>query len=86
MSNTENISSSAESKNEKFCRIAEYRTNKILDMLRLLGNCSNRSSYEYSEEQVEQIFKAIAQATDTAKSRFMAKKEDKTFRLKRSKN
>lgn len=83
MSNINNISDKTESKNDKFCRIAEYRTNKILDMLRLLGNCSNKSSYEYTDEQVDQIFKAISQATDAAKSRFMAKKEDKTFRLKR---
>ncbi len=72
-----------ESKNDKFCRIAEYRTNKIIDMLRLLGNCSNRSTYDYTEDQVEQIFKAITQATDNAKSRFAAKKEDPVFKIKR---
>ena len=72
-----------ESKNDKFCRIAEYRTNRIIDMLRLLGNCSNRSTYEYTDDQVDQIFKAIAQATDNAKSRFAAKKEDPVFKIKR---
>ena len=30
-----------ESKREKFVRIAEARTNKILNMVDLLGNCSN---------------------------------------------
>ncbi len=72
-----------ESKNDKFCRVAEYRTNKIIDMLRLLGNCSNKSTYDYSDDQVEQIFKAIAQATDNAKSRFATKKEDPVFKIKR---
>lgn len=72
-----------ESKNDKFCRIAEYRTNKIIDMLRLLGNCSNKSTYDYTDEQVDQIFKAIAQATDNARSRFASKKEDPVFRIKR---
>ena len=38
-----------ESKKDKFVRIAEARTNKIIDMIRLLGNCSNKASYEYSK-------------------------------------
>ncbi len=70
-----------ESKEEKFCRVAEYRTNKILDMLRLLGNCSNRSAYAYSDAQIEQIFKAIVQATESARSRFESEKESKPFRF-----
>ena len=28
-----------ETKREKFIRLAEARTNKIIDMLQLLGNC-----------------------------------------------
>lgn len=39
-----------ESKKEKFIRIAEARTNKIIDMIRLLGNCSNTSTYDYSKD------------------------------------
>ncbi|AMH94058.1 hypothetical protein AR505_0337 [methanogenic archaeon ISO4-H5] len=76
-------SESTESRNEKFCRIAEYRTNRIIDMIRLLGNCSNKSTYDYTPEQVEQIFRAISEATAEAKSKFTVKKEDKTFKLKR---
>ncbi len=72
-----------ETKEEKFCRIAEYRTNKIIDMLRLLGNCSNRSTYSYDDAQIEQIFKAIVQATELAKSRFESERESKPFRLKK---
>ena len=39
-----------ESKREKFVRMAEARTIKIISMVRLLGNCSNRLAYEYSEK------------------------------------
>lgn len=73
-----------ESRNEKFCRIAEQRTQKILDMIRLLGNCSNKSSYDYTEDQVDQIFKAIQEATAAAKARFNTKKEDKVFKIRRN--
>ena len=42
-----------ESKHDKFVRLAEARTNKIIDTLQLLGNCSNTSVYEYTQDEVE---------------------------------
>jgi len=32
----------SESKRDRFVRLAEARTNKIIDMLQLLGNCAKR--------------------------------------------
>lgn len=46
-------------KEENFKRLAENRTNKIIDMLHLLGNLSNTSNYSYSEEQVKTIFSLL---------------------------
>lgn len=37
---------SNETKRERFIRIAEARTNKILEMMRLLGNCASTNNYE----------------------------------------
>lgn len=69
-------------KKENFKRLAENRTNKITDMLRLLGNLSNTSNYSYSEEQVETIFTAIEQELEKQKNRFVVKEEiKKKFRL-----
>ena len=48
-----------ETRRQRFKRIAGARTNKILDMLKLLGNCSNTGNYEYSENDVKKIFNAI---------------------------
>lgn len=45
-----------ETKRQKFVRLAESRTNKIIDMLQLLGNCSNSSAYDYTQEDVDKIF------------------------------
>ena len=39
----------SETKHDKFVRIVEARTNKAAEMIRLIGNCASRSSYEYSE-------------------------------------
>lgn len=49
----------AETAREKFKRIASARTQKIIDMIELLGNCSNTYVYEYSDEDVKKIFDAI---------------------------
>ena len=59
-----------ESKRERFIRLAEARTNKILDMLMLLGNCSNTSAYEYSQKDVDQIFAALEAGMRDAKKQF----------------
>ena len=56
---------------ERFIKIAENRTNKILETLRLLANCSNKSNYEYSEEDVYEIFSAIEKELKNTKLLFM---------------
>lgn len=62
---------STESKRERFIRIAEARTNKILAMLRLLGNCSSKANYEYTDKDIKQIFGALEKEIRNTKNRFM---------------
>ena len=59
-----------ETQREKFVRIAEARTNKIIDMIQLLGNCSNQNQYEYTQKDVNKIFNAIQAELDEAKKRY----------------
>lgn len=59
-----------ETKRDKFVRLAEARTNKIIDMLQLLGNCSNTSVYDYTQQDVEKIFGAIENELKEAKKKF----------------
>lgn len=49
-----------ETKRERFVRMAEARTTKVISMLRLLGNCSNQSAYEYSKTDVTKILQFTA--------------------------
>ena len=73
----------AESKHDKFIRIAEARTNKIIDMIRLLSNCSNKSTYEYDEIDVKKIFSTLEQELKSCKSKFQDSGEkDNKFRLR----
>lgn len=64
------MSTTNETKRQKFVRLAENRTNKILDMIQLLGNLSSPGTYEYSQQDVEKIFNAIENASKEAKKRF----------------
>ena len=63
-----------ESRSEKFKRVATKRTNELLDKIRILGNCSNKSTYEYSDEDVIKIFKSIEKQLEMTKVRFSNKK------------
>ncbi len=59
-----------ETKREKFVRLAEARTNKIIDMIKLLGNCSSQATYEYTQQDVDKIFSAIESELREAKKKF----------------
>ena len=60
----------SETKREKFVRLAEARTNRIIDTLQLLGNLSNTSAYEYSKKDIDQMFKAIEEALGDTRNKF----------------
>ena len=73
-----------ETKRERFIRIAEARTNKILDMLKLLSNCSNKANYDYVEDDVKQIFTIIEKEVKEAKNAFLGlDSKQERFMLKR---
>lgn len=68
-------------KRERFKRVAESRTNKIIDQIRLLGNCSNKSNYEYDDEDIKKIFSAIEAELKQTKSKYQEKTNNKRFEL-----
>jgi len=70
-----------ETKSEKFKRIAENRTNRIIEQIRVLGNLSNTSNYEFTMDEVDQIFKSIQAELKKTKELFEMENEKK-FRLK----
>ena len=71
-----------ETKHQRFVRLAEARTNRIISTLRLLGNCSSTATYEYSKGDIAKIFRAIDDAVSDAKRRFSKQEsEAKPFSL-----
>jgi hypothetical protein len=71
-----------ETNRERFIRIAEARTQKIIDMIELLGNCSNQYNYEYTQKDVDKMFSAIDAALKASKARFTAENSNKDTRFK----
>ena len=71
------------SKRQRFLDLAESRTNTVLHRIKVLGNCANRYLYNYQEEEVNKMFRAIQKALDETKAKFAGqrKRESKRFRL-----
>ena len=70
-----------ETRRQRFKRIAGARTNQILDMLKLLDNCSNTGNYEYSENDVKKIFNAIEAEVKASKAKFIKSTKKNKFEL-----
>lgn len=66
---------------ENFKRLAEARTNQVLKKLKILGNCSNRSSYDYTEEEINKIFSEIEKKLREVKARFTFPNKRHEFKL-----
>lgn len=68
-------------KAENFIRLANKRTNKILEDIDILTNLSNRNQYNYTDEQVDKIFSAIEDSLKFAKENFKNKQNIGKFSL-----
>ena len=68
---------SKESKRETFHRLATQRTNAVLDRLRILGHCSNPQIYEYTDEDVRKIFRAIEAELKAIKTKLYSSNKSK---------
>ena len=71
----------ARNKREAFERLATQRTNAVLEKLRVLGNCANPQLYEYTDEDVRAILRAIKGELRTVEAAFNQRSR-KEFKLK----
>jgi len=61
----------------KFVRLANKRVSNALKAMQLIGNLSNRSNYDYTEADVQKIFKALQDELSASKKKFdMAQKRN----------
>ncbi len=69
---------------EKFVELAQKRVSKAMKDIQLIGNLSNRSNYDYTEEDVAKIMKALADELSVCRKKFdvaMKKQTKPTFEL-----
>jgi len=68
---------------EKFVRLANKRVNRALKDIDLIGNLSNRSNYDYTQDDVRAIFQALKSEIKRCEERFeaMSSKDSLPFRL-----
>lgn len=74
-----------ETKNEKFIRLAEARVNSVIQKIQLIGNLSNKRNYDYSEKEVNELFKAIELELQRAKKLFEVEVSKETSKFRFSK-
>ena len=57
-------------KKERFKRVASKRVDNLLSGIRSLSNCSNTNNYEYTDEDVQKMIKAIKYELKTMETLF----------------
>jgi hypothetical protein len=72
-------------KRDNFIRLAEARVTRAIDAMRVIGNLSNRSNYEYSEEDVKTIINTLQAELTALKAQFKTRPgmSPQGFRLKK---
>lgn len=61
--------STMSAKRDKFVELANNRVNRAIKDLKLIGNLSNKSAYEYSDEDVKKIVRTLQRELDLMKTR-----------------
>jgi predicted solute-binding protein len=60
----------ASPKKDRFKNVAGRRVQKVLDDLESLSKCASRATYDYSEEDVRKMLKAINEKVALLKAAF----------------
>ena len=68
---------------QKFIRLANKRVNRALKAIQLIGNLSNRSNYDFTDDDVRKIFQALKSELKCCEERFDPNNRDtQQFRLR----
>jgi hypothetical protein len=55
-------------KRQRFKKVASNRVQKIIGLINLLGNCANKNNYDYTDRDVELMFREINRAIRESKA------------------
>ena len=70
-------------KREKFVELAENRTRNAIKAIRVIGKLGNKNAYEFDENDVAKIVRALSKEVDALKARMSSTsgKESVDFKL-----
>ena len=57
-------------KRDRFVRLAEARTAKAMQSIHVIGNLSNRSNYDFTDDDVRKMAKTLHAEVDAMAARF----------------
>lgn len=76
-----NVTPDNESKTEKFRRLANSRVNNAIKDMDLICNLANKSNYDYTQEDVDKILRALKAAYTEVEKAFSKNKKKTRFEL-----
>ena len=71
-------------KREKFMEIAEKRVNNIIHDIEILKPMAGSTNYDYTKEDIDNMFEAILQCVTDCKSEYIRKIEGKQTKERKS--
>jgi len=76
----------AKSKRERFEEVAGNRVQMVLDKIENLSKCANKRNYEYTQKDIDKMFRVINEQIKNTKLKFEAElssnsKEKKVFKF-----
>jgi hypothetical protein len=63
-------------KHNKFLRLAKLRGERALRDIQLIGNLSNKNNYNYTDQEVQLLFRALEDELKVAKYSFARKRKE----------
>ena len=72
MADKQKANGADETKEDKFRRLGVKRFSRAAERIRMISNLSNRSIYDYTEEQVEEILSRLRGEVDMVQNSFDA--------------
>ena len=75
-----------ETKHEKFVRLAEARVNRTINLIRSISKLSNRNHYDFSKDELKEIFQAIEREVGAMQAAFnssLSTEQKNRFKLKK---
>lgn len=64
-----------ETKRDRFLRLKAARFHKFMDLMRLFKNLSNKSNYEYTDEEIDELCNSMVREVEDVRRQLKSRKK-----------